>query len=91
MIYRNLLTNSIVGKGTLGYDCIMIPGAKLGTMCADFSANAINANRFCGNSQGLAKSVDAVDNTKQGTICSKNGTKYIHKHIQSSTKKSTII
>ena len=48
--------------GTAGYDCVVIPGAAEGTMCNDFSANGLNAERFCGNEQGLAivKSAKAI-------------------------------
>ena len=48
----------------------MIPGAAVGTMCADFPAANLNANVFCGNSQGLAKTTDAAAAANTGTICS---------------------
>ena len=61
-----------IGLGTKGFDCIEIPGAKLGTMCASFvNANAKQANRFCGNSQGLPKTINAAAPAMTGTICSK--------------------
>ena len=63
-----------IGKSNLkGYDCLEIPGAKLGTMCASFvNANAKMANRFCGNSVGLAKTISAaIAATMSGTICCK--------------------
>ena len=60
-----------LGAGTKGYDCIVIPGAAVGTMCVDFMT-VMNANVFCGNSGGLAKTKSAkTDGTKSGTICSK--------------------
>ena len=64
-VYRHL------GAGTKGYDCIVIPGAAVGTMCVDFMT-VMNANVFCGNSGGLAKTKSAkTDGTNSGTICSK--------------------
>ena len=74
--YSLLCSITSCNKGlsaTKGYDCIEIPGAKLGTMCASFTmANAKQANRFCGNSQGLPKSTSAMatDGSMSGTICS---------------------
>ena len=62
---------SIGLTGTAGYDCIVIPGAADGTMCADFAANALNGQRFCGNEQGLAKVEKATAVAMSGTICSK--------------------
>ena len=62
-----------LGKGTKGYDCLVIPGAAKGTMCESFmEPSAKNANRFCGNSGGLAISKSAnAKGEKSGTICSK--------------------
>ena len=40
-------------------------------MCADFAANALNGQRFCGNEQGLAKVEEATAVAMSGTICSK--------------------
>ena len=57
--------------GTAGYDCVVIPGAAEGTMCNDFSANGLNAERFCGNEQGLAIVKSAKAAAMTGTICSK--------------------
>ena len=57
--------------GKAGYDCIVIPGAADGTMCNDFTANALNGQRFCGNEQGLAKEDEATAAAMSGTICSK--------------------
>ena len=56
--------------GTLGYDCLMIPGAAIGTMCTDFPAANLNANAFCGNSQGLCKTTNNADAANVATICS---------------------
>ena len=58
-------------SATAGYDCIVIPGAADGTMCADFMTAALNGQRFCGNEQGLAKEVEATAAAMSGTICSK--------------------
>ena len=60
-------------SATGGYDCVMIPGAARGTMCESFTmAEVKNANRFCGNSGGLATKTKAMtDGTNSGTICSK--------------------
>ena len=64
-----------------GYDCIMIPGAASGTQCNAWPANAVNANRFCGNSVGLAKVVTAsIATTHSGTVCSKDHNNFIRKH-----------
>ena len=63
-----------LGKSaTGGYDCVMIPGAAKGTMCESFESDeAKNANRFCGNSGGLAIKKEAkTDGTNSGTVCSK--------------------
>lgn len=57
------------GMAASGYDCIEIPGAAKGAMCEDFAAANMNANVFCGNEGGLAKTAAAVDG---GTICSKS-------------------
>ena len=51
----------------MGYDCILIPGAKVGADLADMTANAINASMFCGQSKGLGSKKDG-DAAK--TICS---------------------
>ena len=64
------------GKGTKGYDCVVIPGAAKGTMCEDFTAANLNANRFCGNSAGLPTKTAATNNAMNvcancGTVCSK--------------------
>jgi len=60
------------GKGTLGYDCLVIPGALLGTASAAFTANAIGADRFCGESKGLATKAAGDDSaTASKTICTK--------------------
>ena len=56
-----------IGGGTMGYDCILIPGAKVGADLADMTANAINASMFCGQSKGLGSKKDG-DAAK--TICS---------------------
>ena len=61
----------MIGMGTAGYDCVVIPGAAEGTMCNDFSANGLNAERFCGNEQGLAIVKSAKAAAMTGTICSK--------------------
>jgi len=58
--------------GTLGYDCLVIPGAAKGTACDDFTADNLNANRFCGNSKGLAISKTATTDAKVGTVCTKS-------------------
>ena len=63
-----------LGKSNMGgYDCVMIPGAAVGTMCESFTMKDVrNANRFCGNSGGLATKTKAkTDGTNSGTICSK--------------------
>ena len=59
--------------GASGYDCLQIPGAQSGTMCAQWGTdNAINANRFCGNSGGLAKQMNAAAaDMNTATVCSK--------------------
>jgi len=65
-------TYQVAGDGESGYDCIEIPGAQSGTMCAQFgTASAKNANRFCGNSGGLAKQKDAAA-ANTATICTKS-------------------
>ena len=62
----------------LGYDCLIIPGAAEGPTCNALGAagSRVNANRFCGQSAGLAKTAAAkqasdAGKLKQGTICSK--------------------
>ena len=60
-----------------GYDCIMIPGAGKGTKCSAWSANALNANRFCGNSKGLATIKEAKTDAMSGTVCSKDHTNFV--------------
>merc|ERR1712241_820509 len=63
------------GMGTKGYDCLIIPGAKLGTACADFPAGRLNAMRFCGNSVGLAMMTSAMGAQappQSGTVCTKS-------------------
>jgi len=61
------------GMGTNGYDCLQIPGAQSGTMCAQWGTDsAINANRFCGNSGGLAKQKDAAAAANTATVCTKS-------------------
>ena len=58
--------------GESGYDCLQIPGAQSGTMCAQWTdADIKNANRFCGNSGGLAKKKDAAAAADTATVCSK--------------------
>jgi len=61
------------GTGTKGYDCLQIPGAAKGENCDPFtSADIKNADRFCGNSAGLATKKSALgDGTNTGTICTK--------------------
>jgi len=58
------------GMGTLGYDCLVIPGAKVGTASA--TLNAAGAERFCGESKGLATLAAGDDAaTASKTICTK--------------------
>ena len=60
-----------IGMGTLGFDCLVIPGAKVGTASA--TLNAAGAERFCGESKGLATLAAGDDGaTASKTICSKN-------------------
>jgi len=63
------------GMGTKGYDCLQIPGAANGENCDPFSADRLNADRFCGNSAGLAIAKTATGTnapgTNQGTVCTK--------------------
>ena len=71
-IQNSLNISWLLGMGTKGYDCLEIPGAAVGTMCADFEATRLNANVFCGNSAGLATKKEAKrDGTNNGTVCSK--------------------
>ena len=69
----NLLLKHFELKGmlTIGYDCLVIPGAADGTMCADFADMALNGQRFCGHELGLAKEDEAKAAAMTGTICSK--------------------
>ena len=48
---------------TLGWDCLVIPGAKKGTASATLAGE-----KFCGHSEGL---VDAADGAET-TVCSKS-------------------
>jgi len=57
------------GKGTLGYDCLVIPGALKSEASVAFADNAAGADRFCGESKGLA-SLDAGTGPSL-TICTK--------------------
>ena len=68
-----LFLSFCLGMGTKGYDCLVIPGAAVGTMCNQFETDEVkNANVFCGNSGGLATKKSAkADGTNSGTICSK--------------------
>ena len=62
----------VLGMGASGYDCLEIPGAQSGTMCAQWTSAPIkNANRFCGNSGGLAKKKSAAAVADTVTVCSK--------------------
>ena len=74
-----------MGDGAFGYDCLMIPGAAEGPMCNALgtAGDRMNANRFCGNSAGLAiKMMAQADNAnmKQGTVCSKDVINYVHNY-----------
>lgn len=61
------------GMGASGYDCLEIPGAQSGTMCAQWTSAPIkNANRFCGNSGGLAKKKSAAAVADTATVCTKS-------------------
>lgn len=53
----------IIGMNTLGWDCLVIPGAKKGTASATLAGE-----KFCGHSEGL---VDAADGAET-TVCSKS-------------------
>ena len=55
--------------GTLGYDCLIIPGAMKSTTSGAFPGDYINANRFCGHSKGLA--VIGANAAVGATVCSK--------------------
>ena len=61
-----------------GYDCLVIPGAKEGVTCNAFPATRLNANRFCGTGNGLAKEKSAKAAAMQGTICSKYVINSVH-------------
>ena len=69
---------SILGKGTKGYDCLVIPGAKEGKTCNAFEATRLNAMRFCGNSAGLAVKKEATPAANSGTVCSKDVINSVH-------------
>ena len=70
--FLNYVSLLVLGMGASGYDCLEIPGAQSGTMCAQWTSAPIkNANRFCGNSGGLAKKKDAAAAADTATVCSK--------------------
>ena len=57
--------------GTRGYDCLVIPGAKVGTASAELAADAAGAEKFCGESKGLNSAAGGVMTASQ-TICCKS-------------------
>ena len=71
----------------------MIPGAAKGTQCSAFvvADNALNANRFCGNSKGLATVKSAATDAMSGTVCSKDHTNFVCNYSIQNTYESIII
>ena len=57
----------ILGMTTLGYDCVIIPGARKGTASATFTGDSGRPMKWCGQSEGLVTKAGAGGAT--GTIC----------------------
>ena len=60
----------LTGMTTLGWDCIVIPGARKGTASATFTGDSGRPMRWCGQSEGLV--TKAAAGGAAGTICCKN-------------------
>ena len=60
---------------TLGWDCIVIPGARKGTASATFTGDSGRPMRWCGQSEGLV--TKAAAGGAAGTICCKNSLQWI--------------
>ena len=63
----------LTGMTTLGWDCIVIPGARKGTASATFTGDSGRPMRWCGQSEGLVIKADG----DAGTICCKNSLHYV--------------
>ena len=83
ILLRDALTIDYKGTKTMGYDCVMIPGAVQEDLTPLQSAagggKTIRASHFCGNEIGLGgtKKVGAAAKT----VCSKSFVTYIYLKI----------
>ena len=64
----------LTGMTTLGWDCIVIPGARKGTASATFTGDSGRPMRWCGQSEGLVTKAGAGG--AAGTICCKISLQY---------------
>ena len=60
---------SLLGMTTLGWDCIVIPGARKGTASAIFTGDSGRPMRWCGQSEGLVNKAGASGTNS--TVCCK--------------------
>ena len=74
ILLRDALTIDYKGTKTMGYDCVMIPGAVQGDLTPLQSAaggmKTIRASHFCGNEKGLGGTKKVGDAAK--TVCCKS-------------------